>query len=93
MSLWIDFFVEENKAVVLLLDYVVQHFRIHLKVCFKLDLKLFFLFFNSLLTTKANQNLEQNKKAEYERHNLFVHKTVRFSFPAENTFLKIDKPF
>ena len=32
MSLWIDFLVEENKAVVLLLDYVVQHLGIHLKI-------------------------------------------------------------
>ena len=31
MSLWINFLVEENKAVVLLLDYVVQHFGIHLE--------------------------------------------------------------
>ena len=31
MSLGINFLVEENKAVVLLLDYVVQHFGIHLE--------------------------------------------------------------
>ena len=31
MSFWINFLVEENKAVVLLLDYVVQHFGIHLE--------------------------------------------------------------
>ena len=35
MSFWIDFLVEEDEAVVLLLDDVVQHLGIHLQIRFK----------------------------------------------------------
>ena len=38
MSFWIDFLVEEDEAVVLLLDDVVQHLGIHLQIRFLVTL-------------------------------------------------------